>query len=233
MRFEWNAQTIQWYQAANAYSGFYHKLAGLIAPKLEGCTSFCDIGCGLGLIDLELSHLFNRITCIDISREAIAALEKSLHERKISNVETRLADYRDTEESWDVIHVSFFGSRELTELLSRCRKLIAVVSGDTAATELYPGKYRSFQRHSAEEVEQELWDQGISFAVTHVTLDFSQPLMSMEEAGKFVRTHSPEINQPDLQEFLTRNLESTGQKDFPFLLPHRKPVSIFEINSLN
>jgi SAM-dependent methyltransferase len=229
MNFEWNSQTIQWYQAANAHSGFYSKLAELIAPKLEGYTSFCDIGCGLGLIDLELSRLVSQITCIDISREAIAALQKSLAERKIGNIEARLSDYRASDESWDVIHVSFFGSRELAELLPRCRKLIAVVSRAVTDTELYPGKYRSFHRHSAEEVEMELRSAGIPFSVINTTLDFGQPLVSLEEAQEFVRTHSPEITHLDLADFLSRNLVKTGQSDYPFLLPHRKPIGIFEI----
>lgn len=56
MNFDWNPRTIQWYEDANSYSGFFKKVAQRIAPKLQGYFTLCDIGCGLGLLDLELSR---------------------------------------------------------------------------------------------------------------------------------------------------------------------------------
>lgn len=51
MRFDWNADTIRWYQEANEYTGFFKHIAELIAPSLVGYSTLCDIGCGLGLMD--------------------------------------------------------------------------------------------------------------------------------------------------------------------------------------
>lgn len=112
MNFDWNPQTIQWYEDANAYSGFFRKVAGLIAPMLQGYATLCDIGCGLGLLDLELSSSIPQITCLDINENALAALRKNIEAGKIANIEPRLRDCENLEGEWDVICISFFGSKE-------------------------------------------------------------------------------------------------------------------------
>lgn len=145
MNFDWNPNTVRWYQDANEYSFFFKNIAGLIAPGLEGYSTLCDIGCGLGLIDLELSKSIKCITCIDINRVAIEALKKSVEDRKITNIKPRVMDCNDIAESWDVIYISFFGSHGLEKFLPHCKKLIAVVSKNNQA-ELYPEKYRVFQK---------------------------------------------------------------------------------------
>ncbi|OPX83496.1 MAG: Methyltransferase domain protein [Pelotomaculum sp. PtaB.Bin104] len=228
MNFEWNADTIRWYQAANDYTGFYKKIAELIAPKLQGYSSLCDIGCGLGLVDLELCMSIDRVTCIDISPEAIAFLKKTIAERNIANIRALLMDCKDITWCWDVIYISFFGSRNFKSFLPRCKKLFAVVIGNNE-TELYPGKYRRFKRNTAPEFKQELDSQGIPYTLTEVTLNFGQPLVSMEDAQKFVLNNSPSISPEDLTSFLSQNLVETVDKKYPLFLPHNKAIGIFEI----
>jgi len=160
MNFNWNSDTIRWYQEADKYTGFFKNVADLIAPRLVGYSTFCDIGCGLGIVDLELSKYVSSITCIDINKEAIAALKKSIADRKITNIETQLMDCDAIKESWDVIYISFFGSRNLEEFLPRCKKLIAVV-GKKNQSELFPDKYRSFQKNTADQAEQSLLQKKI------------------------------------------------------------------------
>lgn len=92
MNFNWNSDTIRWYQEADKYTGFFKNVAGLIAPRLEDCSTLCDIGCGLGIVDLELSKYIKRIACIDINKAAITALKKSIEDSKITNIEPRLMD---------------------------------------------------------------------------------------------------------------------------------------------
>lgn len=228
MNFDWNSNTIRWYQEANKYSSFFENLAALIAPRLEGYSTLCDIGCGLGLIDLELSKSINRITCIDINKAAIEALKKSIEGKNITNIEPRVMDSHDIEESWDIIHTSFFGSRELESFLPHCKKLIAVVSKKNEA-ELYPDKYRRFHKMTAEEVEQELLHKGVDFSLKYVSLEFGQPLVSKEDAQNFVMTQAPGINAADLEEFLSLHLRETGELKYPFIIPRKKSMGIFEI----
>ncbi|WP_425804772.1 class I SAM-dependent methyltransferase [Desulfitobacterium sp. Sab5] len=229
MNFDWNSNTIRWYQEANEYSGFFKNLAGVIAPGLEGYSSFCDIGCGLGLIDLELSKSIHKITCVDINREAIEALKKSIKVRNVTNIEPQVMDCQDIKNHWDIIFTSFFGSHELEHFLPHCKKLIAVVSKKKEA-QLYPDKYRSFHKKTAEEVEQELTQKGITYSVKYVSFEFGQPLLSKEDAQNFVKTQAHGINVEDLEGFLSQHLQETGESKYPYIIPRTKSMGIFEID---
>lgn len=230
MNFNWNSDTIRWYQDANFYTGYNKKVAELIAPKLRGYSTFCDIGCGLGLVDLELSKHIESITCIDINNEAICALKKNMKLRKITNIEPRLMDCEDIEESWDVIFISFFGSRNIERFLPNCKKLIAVVGKDNEE-ELFPRKYRTFKKNTYDKVEKELIDKGIPYCLDKALLKFGQPFISIEDAQRFVRTYSPEISQEDLEFFLSKRIVKTGEdeKKYPYIIPRKKTIGIFEI----
>lgn len=228
MNFDWNPQTIRWYEEANAYSGFFRNVAELIAPMLQGYSTLCDIGCGLGLLDLELSPSIGSITCIDINPGALEALRKNIEVRKISNIESRLMDCRDLKGEWDVICVSFFGSREIEEFLPHCRKLIAVV-GKRQQTELYPEKYRKFLKNTAENVEEALKEKGMDYVLTEAAFEFGQPFPSRVDAENFVQTHCPAISPEDLRIFLAESLRETGESQFPLVIPRLKSFGVFEI----
>ncbi|MEA4902959.1 class I SAM-dependent methyltransferase [Desulfitobacterium sp.] len=228
MNFDWNSNTIEWYQAANEYSGFFKNIANLIAPKLEGYSTFCDIGCGLGLIDLELSKSINNITCIDINENAIEALKKSIVDKNISNIKPCLMDCQDIKENWDVIYTSFFGGLELENFIPHCKKLISVVNKRNLA-ELYPDKYRRFQKRTTEEVAQELTQKGITYSFREASFEFGQPLLSRQDARDFVKTQAPGITTEDLEAFLSLHLRETGELKYPFLIPRTKSMGIFEI----
>ena len=228
MNFNWNSDTIRWYQEANKYTGFFKNIAGLIAPRLAGYSTFCDVGCGLGIVDLELSKYVRSITCIDINKEAIAALKESIKDRKITNIETRLMDCDAIDESWDVIYISFFGSRNLEEFLPHCKKLIAVV-GKKNQSELFPEKYRAFQKNTADQAEQSLFQKKIPYALSEASFEFGQPLASIKDAQNFVMAQSHGISPEDLASFLSQRLIETGEKQYPFFIPRVKSMGIFEI----
>lgn len=229
MNFDWNPDTIRWYQAANEYTGFYKKIAALIAPKLKGCTNLCDLGCGLGLVDLELCRSIDRITCIDICQEAIDFLKKEAAERNVGNIQALVMDCNDITGCWDAIFISFFGSRNFQGFLPHCKKLFAVVSAKNY-TELYPGKYRKFKKNTVAGFKQDLAGKGIPYSLTEVSLNFGQPLISMEDARKFVLNNSPQSSPDEVTDFLSQNLIETKDKKYPLFLPHVKSIGIFEIN---
>jgi hypothetical protein len=143
MNFRWNDDTVRWYLAADAYTGYSEKLAALIAPMVEGLSTLCDVGCGLGLIDLALSRHLEKITCIDVSAAAIDALKQAVAVKKIGNIEPLLMDSADLLGYWDVILLSFFDSHNIGAYLPRCRKLIASSGQKTKASSFPTNTERS------------------------------------------------------------------------------------------
>ncbi len=228
MNFDWNINTIRWYQDANNYTGFFKNIAQIISPKLEDYSTLCDIGCGLGLVDLELSRSIDNITCIDINKEAIEALNKSVKEKNIVNIEPQLMNCNDIDKTWDVIMNSFFGSHNLDRFLPCCKKLITIVGGNNQ-TELFPEKYRVFHKNHSSNVEQNLIEKGLTYATTECSFEFGQPVVSIDDARNFVRSLSSDITPNDLERFLSERLIETGEERFPFFIPRTKSVTIFEI----
>lgn len=231
MNFTWDPTTIKWYQEANAYSQFFKNIADLIVPKLNDCVTFCDIGCGLGLIDLELSKYITHITCIDINEPAIHTLKKNIAHRNIKNIEPHLMSCDDIHGTWDVIYTSFFGSHDPEKFLPYCKKQIAVVNKKTSPYASIE-KYKTFHKNTCDQVAATLDKKRLPYSLTEVTLEFGQPLTSIEEGKQFVLNHYPKVNADDLNHFLSQNLIETKQEDYPFYLPKKKSLGIFEIEGM-
>ena len=227
MNFDWNLDTIGWYQNANNYTGYFKNIANFVIPKVEGYSTLCDIGCGLGLIDIELCKYIDSITCIDINKEALKALENNIRDKKISNIYPRLMSCDDIKESWDVIFVSFFGSRNLKDFLPHCKKLIAIV-GTKNHSSLFPEKYRSFHKSTTCDVEDVLNKEGISYKLTEASFEFGQPLVSIEDAENFVKTQSRNnVTSEELEDFLSQRLIKTGEEQYPYFTIRDFLLSIF------
>ncbi len=230
-KFEWNANTIRWYQEANSYTGFFKNLSNLIAPSLTGYSSLCDIACGVGLFSLEISPYIDNITSIDISAPAINALMKSAQERQTVNIEAIVMDCAKIQGSWDIIFMSFFGGQNLERFLAHCKKLIFVATKETKPG-FYPGKFEKSRRVTADELEIDLLNKSIPFSRIDACFEFGQPLRSWEEARSFVRAQSVDIEENELSVFLTQCLVKTGRNDYPYYIPRQKSMGIFEIEGI-
>ena len=53
--FVWTPDMIRFMQAANEKSDYHARLAAILTPKLSGCRTLCDAGCGLGALSAALS----------------------------------------------------------------------------------------------------------------------------------------------------------------------------------
>jgi len=231
MVFEWNEETIRWYWEANEYTKFYSNIAKIVAPMLEGYRTFCDMGCGLGLINLELSDYVESIDCVDVSGEALSFIQTISQSRGIGNIKTHKADCHAFEGRWDVIHICFFSSGNIEPFLPRCKKLIIIVGGDGSES-FYPEKYRKKRKNTISKEAAYLDSLGVEYRLTEVCLEFGQPLKTMEEARRFVRTYAAEITDGELEEFLASNLRIINHEAFSFYLPRMKKIGIFEVKGL-
>ena len=74
-------------------------------------------------------------------------------------------------------------------------------------------------------VRSVLAGSGCRFSMTDISLDFDQPLLSMEEAAEFISWTYPD---DDVQRFLGF-VEPSGDSEYPFKLGNRKNMVLFDI----
>lgn len=228
MQFNWNADTTRWYIDANDYSGFYKKIAEAILPALRGYKSLCDIGCGLGLFDFEVAPLFETIDCIDINETALASINVRAASLGIRHINTRLEDSSQLSGQWDVVYMSFFGSRALDRFLPLCKKLFAVVPV-TSDPEMFPVKQR-YSKNTVEDTIKYLANKSISYKLTYRELEFGQPFTSLNDARRCVKTYAPDISEAEIDSFLKSRLLETMGEVYPFYILRSKSIGIFELD---
>jgi len=226
--FTWNADTVRWYHAAAAYTGYYQKLAARLAPLLRRQERFCDMGCGLGLIDLELAALVDDITCVDISETAIAALQDAARARSIGNIRAIQGDAETLPGRWDTIYLSFFSSSHLERFATRAGRLLVVVGG-TSQQGFFPEKYRTKERNTIEREKAYLAENGWPYTLTQAPMEFGQPFENRDDARAFVRTYAPGIPDDELEAFLAQRLEATQSPRWPLFFSRVREVGIFEV----
>jgi SAM-dependent methyltransferase len=228
MYFNWNEDTIRWYINAEMYSQFYKKLADEIGPTLRGYKTLCDLGCGLGLFDFAVAPYVASIDCVDINETALSSVEDRARKLGLNTIHTRLEDSDTLAGKWDVVFMSFFGSRDLERYLPLCKKLIAVVAADSD-TELFPRRERNVSRNTVENTIDYLDGNGVAYQLTRRTYEFGQPFTSREDAALFVQTYAPYASAEEADSFLVRHLVQTENQEFPLYIQRSKPVGIFEL----
>lgn len=228
MAFLWNEQSIAWFLDASAYTGFHEALAARLKPFLPEGGSLCDVGCGLGRIDLALAPHAGEITAVDTDARVINILKGDAEKLGLGNITARVGDAGDISGRYDVIFMSFFGTSGwvVDRFLPMCGQLIRIVNSENRG-HLYPEKYRRNKRGTAAMVEADLRQRRIPYRLEQWELEYGQPLRSEKDARAFVRHHAPQISVGELEDFLSRHAQATGRKDFPLYLPNLKRMSIF------
>jgi SAM-dependent methyltransferase len=232
MRFLWTEQSIQWYLDASAYTGFHQHLATRIVPYLEESDTLCDVGCGLGRLDLEIAPHVSALTAIDIDERVVAKLQQDAGLLGLQNFCARRANATELNNPFDVMIMSFFGGAGsgMGEYLRFCRrKLIRIVNAENRGN-LYPGNHRRTVKETIATVQQELSDQGYRYELVADTIEFGQPLRSWREAGQFVLYNAPGATEREVNDFMREKAEHTGRDDFPVYLPNPKDIGIFVIH---
>lgn len=232
MQFRWSEQSIQWFLEASVFTGFHKALAKKISPFLEFEDSLCDIGCGLGRLDLELAPYVRKLTAFDIDPEVVGILYKDAQSRSLHQLYPLCADVATFRGRFDVVLMSFFGKSEIDIVhgLGLCRKkMIRIVNVENKSS-LYPSRHRKTVKDTVSVVSRELEEQSLSFHLETPSIEFGQPFRSRQGAENFVCCHAPDIESRELEDFLKEHLVETGESDFPFYLPNEKRVGIFIID---
>jgi hypothetical protein len=242
MDFIWNEKTIAWFKTASEYTGFHSNLASLLRPYIEDCATICDIGCGLGLLDLELAGNVRSIVCIDQNTAVIEALNEFIRARGAHNIVAHAADVNALAgESRDAVIMSFFGSSvgAIARFMSFCeKKMILIVHEKPMPSKRVNAVSLRPKPLGAAEVRGFLTDRGLAFQKLSAVIEFGQPFKSLDDAKDFILVYASSTSEAagfndtdDRGERLYSDMEKilvkTGSPDYPLYLPKPKEIAVF------
>jgi SAM-dependent methyltransferase len=231
MNIVWSEKTIRWMAEASAFTGYHKKLAAVLAETLPGGGTLADLGCGTGLIDLELAPRYERVTCVDVSAEALTSLRAAADVRGLGNIETRLADAKALTERFDDVIAVFFSDADVivNKLVPTARRGFAAVVHVSPEGKFGPENYRMKKADTASAASALFERLGIEYKRTDMSLEYGQPFRTVEDAREFTRAYSDCPPDAAVDEYLEKNLVATGERDFPLYLPNEKYFSILSV----
>lgn len=230
MRIVWNEQSVSWFRSASEYTGYNKKLAALLLEHIPSRKTLCDLGCGAGLIDLELAPHFERITCVDISREAVESVEKIVRERGIGNISTICSDAGQLDNQWDTVIALFHGGSEAVSKYLRLAtdRLILAAHGEKKGG-FGPEGHKNVKCFDVNGVKEHFDAQGVKYTLIELTLEYGQPFTDLSDAAAFVRAYSSPMSEAEMDAYLAERLEKTDSEEYPYYLPNQKKLGLFVI----
>lgn len=230
MKIVWNDQSIRWFQNAAEYTGYNRALARLLLDYLPKGGTLCDMGCGTALTDFELAPYFQEITCVDISRKALAAVESEAQRRGITNITTLLSDGRKAEGSWDAVMALFHGgSDKVDAYLEKARDTLIFVTHASRVGTFSSEEHKVAKRYNVSNIQRHLEERELRFTVHEASLEYGQPLTDLEDARAFVKAYTNPMTEEETERYLSERLQTTGREDYPYYLYHRRKLGIFVI----
>jgi len=215
---------------ASAYTGFHKTLAERIISLLSPDDTLCDIGCGLGRLDLELAPYVSEILAVDVNEYAAKMLKRDAERAGLRNLQVCIKDAAELDGSFDIVLLSLFGGLEIQRYLELCRKKLIMIVGSGRKSGLYPERYRREIKNAVPDVKKALEAMDVRFTLESYAHEFGQPLRTMGEAELFILSNAPEAGHDEVDEFLNANIRTTDSNEFPYYLPYLKELGIFVID---
>lgn len=233
MAFVWNDESIGWFATASQFTGFHRQLARLIRPYLQKNFTLCDIGCGLGRLDIELAPYVQRITAVDTEPKVLRRLQAQARQQGIQNIDTLCKDATGLQTPHDVYVMSFFGrdTQGMAQYFPHCRNMLVRVVNAANAGNLYPASRRTRQKSTIPLVQSQLQQTGLPYKLIQTTIEFGQPFKNLQDAAAFVQHQASAATPAETQAFLAHNLCATSLPGFAYYLPNPKQVGIFMVNT--
>lgn len=230
MRIVWNRQTVDWFRHASEYTGYNRALREILCAHIPPDTTLCDVGCGAGLIDMELASHCRHITCVDVDACAVEAVKEEATRRNVSNITPICQDGAKLVGEWDTVLALFHGgSCWMQHYFSHARQRMILAVYDQCRGSFGPAHRKREKHHGAAQVQATLDKTGVVYTVEHHALEYGQPLKSREEARAFVGAYCQPMEEWELEDYLKTHLCPTGREDFPYYLPKTKRFSLFVI----
>lgn len=231
--FTWTPEMIRLMQNANARSEYHRQLAAILAPKLAGCRTLCDAGCGLGSLSAALSPYFDAITAADISDAALDVLRETIRTQNLTNITPLPCDLLQSTDRtrYDGMVFCFFGS--LAEILPvarrQCAKTLVIIKKNYELHR-FSLTAQPIRGETAPTACEALRAMGVPFLFDARELEHGQPFASLDEAVQFFRIYSKdEAPGAVTPEAVLPRLQKTGDDAFPYYLPQIKRLGILTI----
>ncbi len=233
MAFTWTKEKIDFFKEASIYTGFHREVGEIIRPYLNKSWSLCDLGCGLGFLDLVVAPYVKDITAIDLSQIAIDDYRKRLAETDVTNISIEMGDLdKPIERTWDVLLLSFFGKpgKELDRIFVMAKKEAVLITYEQPLSDKHGKLKKSDNRPTTAEHEAYLIDRGYDYELIRREMDFGQPFRDLESAEAYFKSYSRESDPTKQNELIRKNLDNvdpTGDPEFPYFLSKKKGIGIF------
>lgn len=233
--FIWTTNKIHWYQQAANYTKYYKEIFQEISPHIKDSDHVCDLGCGLGDLSIELATIADEVTSIDISKEALAVLKEKKHAKKVTNINVIKKDWADLKlkPQWDVVVVSFFRQNyeDFIKLLKMARRKIIVVSTNGSEDNFLPRQKKHRNEGKINDLKTIFNDHGLRFKCIERTVQFGQPLASIDDTRNYIKTYVPDCEEDVMEKHIEDRLIKITEGDFAgqYFFSNNKEIGIFVI----
>ena len=185
----WTPEGMAFLQDAMACCGYYPALARRIAPYLPKQAHVCDAGCGLGGLSVALLPYCRHVTAVDRAAAPLENLrQRAGHDPRLT---VRQGDIRclPPETPYDAMVFCLFGDVEeaLTVARQQCRGTVLLIRRDYAYHRFSTGRVPV--GFTAADSEDTLRHLSLSYRMERFSLEFGQPLRSLEDARRFFRLY--------------------------------------------
>lgn len=230
MRIQWNEQSIRWFRNASRFTGYNRELKKLLLKQIPQRGTLCDLGCGAGLIDLELAPEFDRITCVDISEEALSSLEEAAREQGVSNLDILCADAETLDGQWDTVLALFHGGSEACGKYFRLMgQQLILVTHSSLHGSFGPKPNQTRRCFDVSSTKGWLDSAGVRYHLVEDSLEYGQPFESREDAKAFLNAYTTGMTEAELERHMDSVLVPTGDPEFPWYQPKKKEFGMFVI----
>ena len=234
MKVFWDEVTIRFMMDASEHSTYNKAIAAWISQRLPRNVHICDAGCGLGYLSLELAKCAQKVTAVDVSRQALDVLQSNCAAKGIGHIEIRCGDIAQLlpGEKYDAMVFCMFGdgAEGMRIAKAQCRGDVFMVLRN------YPSHRFSVNTHRMEykgfrEACRLLNELSVPYESEALELDMGQPFRSFEDARVFFRRYSRDLETCITDAFLECKLQRTNRDDFPYYMPHKKSVGILHFKT--
>lgn len=232
MKIKWNETTIRWFHEASAYTGYNRKLSNILMEQIPHRGTFCDMGCGAALIDFELAPHFEKVTCVDISPEAITSIDKVISEHNIPNMNTVCVDGTLFSGSFDTVIALFHGGPNIFDnYYPLAKEQLIIVTHLGKCGRFSPKKRQTKHNFGVDKTMNYLDERGVKYHYIEHAIEYGQPFRDFEDAMLFMDYYSASgMDTEEKKAYLEEKLLMTGNKEYPYYMPNCKEMGIFIIN---